>query len=65
MPELRRFAPSVPIVLVGTKLGMQQTGPVTIYNQEYLSQLVICVVYVKELVTEDFYSFYLLNCRSS
>jgi len=22
MPELRRFAPSVPIVLVGTKLGM-------------------------------------------
>lgn len=23
MPELRRFAPNVPIVLVGTKLGMQ------------------------------------------
>lgn len=22
MPELRRFAPNVPIVLVGTKLGM-------------------------------------------
>jgi hypothetical protein len=24
MPELRRFAPNVPIVLVGTKLGRQQ-----------------------------------------
>jgi len=24
MPELRRFAPNVPIVLVGTKLGKQQ-----------------------------------------
>jgi len=23
MPELRRFAPNVPIVLVGTKLGKQ------------------------------------------
>jgi len=24
MPELRRFAPNVPIVLVGTKLGKQE-----------------------------------------
>lgn len=26
MPELRRFAPDVPIVLVGTKLGKYQNG---------------------------------------
>lgn len=41
MPELRRFAPNVPIVLVGTKLGMQLS------SDPYHVEIDGCALYVK------------------
>lgn len=35
MPELRRFAPNVPIVLVGTKLGKQHRQKFVIFNVNF------------------------------